>query len=85
MVHLGPLRPGGPEIEIIEFPYQKGILYGLPVRVYHDRVEPTGHVTSFLLDILISMFGFNGAVLVYEDSYWSALWYWLWAKDLSED
>lgn len=64
-------------IEVIEFPYEKGLLYGLPVRVYEERCEPDGWLAGWLLDFLVTVFGFNGALMLYDCGYWEALWFWL--------
>jgi len=66
---------------------RRGILYGLPVILLDDGgCTPTGPVSGVLLDFMCSTFGFNGAVLEYEDGdgYWKTLWHWL-TVDFDED
>lgn len=72
-------------IEIIEFPYEKGILYGLPVRVYKERCEATNWFTGTILDFLTETLGFNGMLVIYEGSYWGGLWSYLFDNDLEDE
>lgn len=58
---------------------RRGILYGIPVRLTDDGgCTPTNWFTGVMLDTMVMLFGFNGAVLEYESGeYWPALWEWM--------
>ena len=58
---------------------KRGILFGLPVRLLPDGgCEPINLYVGLILDLMVTTFGFNGAILEYErGEYWSALWQWL--------
>lgn len=55
----------------------KVIYAGLPARLCNN--ESCSALFSGFAEI-ISLLPFNGMFLVYEGSYWKALWRWLWEK-----
>jgi hypothetical protein len=62
--------------------YEKGIHLGMPVRCYHDGgMEAANLFADLVLSLLLPIVGFNGAVMLYQGSYWPALWVWLFSNE----
>jgi len=59
----------------------KGIVAGLPVLYDHDTVTPANWVSGIMLDLYVTLFGWNGWVMPYEGSYLRALWDWIRLSD----
>ena len=58
----------------------KAILLGFPVVLTDGGgCTPAGPISGFFLDLLLPVFGFDGAVMPYDGSYLAALWHWLFA------
>ncbi len=65
------------EQELENLPPQKALLYGLPVVIEGDGCSAANAVSGILLNLLCSLFGFNGWLMPYEGAYLPALWKWL--------
>lgn len=64
----------------------KALLYGLPVLITEDGgCSPANAVSGLFLDVMCSLFGFNGWVMPYEGAYLPALWRWLTQKPDGDD
>lgn len=65
---------------------RRGILYGMPVILNDDGgCTPANWFSGIVVDLMVALFGFNGAVLEYEPGeYWSALWSWVTGEDVEE-
>lgn len=58
---------------------RRGILFGFPVIIREDdSCEPANAFAGYCIDFMVTVGGFNGAVMEYWGcSYWRALWRWL--------
>jgi len=65
---------------------RRGILYGMPVILTDDGgCTPANWFAGIVVDVMVTLFGFNGAVLEYEDgNYWGALWSWMTGRGIEE-